>query len=72
MIYRIDRDWYSLYKTILEGNTKTIKTSRTELKDGLLSLSASIRRFPLFLERRIHFSGLLDCPFVMAITQPGH
>src|SRR5215470_2584720 len=35
MIYRIDRDWYSLYKTIREGNAKTIKTARTELKEGL-------------------------------------
>jgi stringent starvation protein A len=58
MIYRIDRDWYSLYKTILEGNTKTGKTARTELKEGLLSLAPVFADSPYFLSEEF---TLVDC-----------
>src|ERR1700733_2118517 len=34
MTYRIDQDWYNLYRIIKEGNAKTTKTARTELKEG--------------------------------------
>lgn len=58
MIYRIDRDWYSLYKTILEGNAKTTKTARTELKDGLMSLAPVFADSPYFLSEEF---TLVDC-----------
>jgi RNA polymerase-associated protein len=58
MIYRIDRDWYSLYKTILEGNAKTIKTARNELKEGLLSLAPVFADSPYFLSEEF---TLVDC-----------
>ena len=58
MIYRIDRDWYSLYKTILEGNSKTIKTARNELKEGLLSLAPVFADSPYFLSEEF---TLVDC-----------
>src|ERR1700722_17135226 len=58
MIYRIDRDWYSLYKTILEGNAKTIKTARNELKEGLLSLAPVFADAPYFLSEEF---TLVDC-----------
>jgi RNA polymerase-associated protein len=58
MIYRIDRDWYSLYKTILEGNAKTMKTARIELKEGLLSLAPVFADSPYFLSEEF---TLVDC-----------
>jgi len=58
MIFRIDRDWYSLYKTILEGNAKTIKTARLELKEGLLSLAPVFADSPYFLSEEF---TLVDC-----------
>jgi stringent starvation protein A len=58
MIYRIDRDWYSLYKTIVEGNAKNIKTARTELRDGLLSLAPVFADSPYFLSEEF---TLVDC-----------
>lgn len=58
MIYRIDHDWYSLYKTILEGNAKTIKTARTELKEGLISLAPVFADSPYFLSEEF---TLVDC-----------
>ena len=58
MIYRIDRDWYSLYKTILEGNAKTMKTARNELKEGLLSLAPVFADSPYFLSEEF---TLVDC-----------
>ncbi len=58
MIYRIDRDWYSLYKAILEGNPKSVKTARTELRDGLISLSPVFADAPYFLSEEF---TLVDC-----------
>jgi stringent starvation protein A len=58
MVYRIERDWYSLYKTILEGNAKTVKTARTELKEGLLSLAPVFADSPYFLSEEF---TLVDC-----------
>ncbi len=60
MIYRIDRDWYSLYRTILEGpaNSKTVKSARTELKDGLISLAPVFADSPYFLSEEF---TLVDC-----------
>lgn len=58
MICRIDRDWYSLYKIILEGNTKTVKAARNELKEGLLSLAPVFADAPYFLSEEF---TLVDC-----------
>lgn len=58
MIYRIDRDWYSLYKTILSGNPKAAKSARAELKDGLISLSPVFADSPYFLSEEF---TLVDC-----------
>ncbi len=60
MIYRIDRDWYSLYRAILEGpaNSKAVKTARTELRDGLISLAPVFADSPYFLSEEF---TLVDC-----------
>ncbi len=58
MIYRIDRDWYSLYKNILSGNVKVAKTARTELKNGLISLAPVFADSPYFLSEEF---TLVDC-----------
>lgn len=62
MIYRIDRDWYSLYKTILENksksNGKALKAARTELKEGLISLAPVFADSPYFLSEEF---TLVDC-----------
>lgn len=58
MTYRIDRDWYSLYKAIQEGNPKSTKTARTELKEGLLSLAPVFADSPYFLSEEF---TLVDC-----------
>lgn len=62
MIYRIDRDWYSLYKTILENksrsNGKALKAARAELKEGLISLAPVFADSPYFLSEEF---TLVDC-----------
>jgi RNA polymerase-associated protein len=60
MIYRIDRDWYSLYRTILESpaNTKAVKNAKTELRDGLISLAPVFADSPYFLSEEF---TLVDC-----------
>lgn len=71
MVYRIERDWYSLYKTILEGNAKTVKTARTELKEGLLSLAPVFADSPYFLSEEF---TLVDCciaPLLWRLPQLG-
>ncbi|MBS0350064.1 MAG: stringent starvation protein A [Proteobacteria bacterium] len=58
MIYRINRDWYSLYQTILEGNAKIVKNARNELREGLLSLAPVFADSPFFLSEEF---TLVDC-----------
>jgi stringent starvation protein A len=58
MIYRINRDWYSLYHTILDGNAKNVKAARNELREGLLSLAPVFADAPYFLSEEF---TLVDC-----------
>lgn len=58
MLYRIDRDWYSLMNTILSGTPDAAKKARKALHDSLLSV------IPVFAEKPFFLSDeytLIDC-----------
>ena len=67
MIYRIERDWYSLIKRIEEGDA----AAREELKNGLVSLAPVFAEMPYFLNDEF---TLVDCciaPLLWRLPQYG-
>ena len=52
MMYRIERDWYSLLNQVRSENEKAAKSARTELKEGLISLTPVFAESPYFLKIR--------------------
>lgn len=57
MLYRIERDWYSLADRIVEGG-KNADTARKELRDSLLSTVPVFDSKPFFMSDEL---SLLDC-----------
>ncbi len=54
MIYRIERDWYTLIKRIEKGDTQ----ARDELKNGIVSIAPVFDEMPYFLSEEF---TLVDC-----------
>jgi len=57
MLYRIERDWYSLAKQ-LKDKTKASDTVRKELRDSLTSVSPIFDQKPFFMSDEF---SLMDC-----------
>lgn len=57
MLYRIERDWYSLAKQ-LKDKTKASDTVRKELRDSLTSVSPIFEQKPFFMSDEF---SLMDC-----------
>ncbi len=58
MMYRIDRDWYSLMGVIQTGNPKESEEARKLLRDSLTNLAPVFADKPYFLSAEF---SLLDC-----------
>lgn len=60
MIYRINRDWYSLMDRILEGKESdaSLQQARKELREGLTSIAPVFNEMPFFLSEEF---SLVDC-----------
>ncbi len=60
MLYRVNRDWYSLMAKILAKNpdSHVVEESRKELTQSLLSVVPMFREMPFFLSEEF---SLLDC-----------
>lgn len=58
MVYRIERDWYSLADTIENGKGNAVVQARTELLDNLKSLAPVFGEMPFFLSEEF---SLVDC-----------
>lgn len=58
MMYRINRDWYSLLDRISGEDEKAAKAARAELKEGLVSLAPVFAESPYFLSEDF---TLVDC-----------
>ncbi|EKE85355.1 stringent starvation protein SspA [Idiomarina xiamenensis] len=57
MMYRIERDWYSLAQRITEGGSGA-EQARQELKEGLLALAPVFADAPYFMSEEF---SLVDC-----------
>ncbi|CAG9295611.1 stringent starvation protein SspA [Celerinatantimonas diazotrophica] len=56
MMYRIENDWYSLAKRIMDGDN--IQQARQELKESLLALGPVFAEYPYFMSEEF---TLVDC-----------
>lgn len=57
MMYRIERDWYSLAETIMNGGKKA-DAARQELRESILSLAPLFDDTPFFMSEEF---SLIDC-----------
>lgn len=59
MIYRLNRDWYTLMKRIVSGDTEETKVqARKELRDSITSVVPVFSEMPYFLSDEF---SLIDC-----------
>lgn len=58
MMYRIEKDWYSLLDKVRDEDEKIAKAARTELKESLFSLAPVFAENPYFLSEDF---TLVDC-----------
>lgn len=56
MMYRIEKDWYSLAKNIMDGDN--VQQARQELKESLLALGPVFAEYPYFMSEEF---TLVDC-----------
>jgi len=58
MVRRVEKDWYSLMSTILNGKEKDAAQARKELTESLLTLAPVFAETPYFLNEDF---SLIDC-----------
>lgn len=58
MLFRFDRDWYSLVPDITTGDKRTAQRARTALRDGLTVISSIFKEQPFVLGEEF---SLVDC-----------
>ncbi len=58
MMYRVEKDWYSLMMAILHNDTLKGKEARKDLQDSLISIAPLFASTPFFLSEEF---SLLDC-----------
>ncbi len=58
MVRRVEKDWYSLMNTILNGKDKEAEQARKELTESLLTLAPVFSETPYFLNEEF---SLIDC-----------
>lgn len=58
MMHRVEKDWYSLMNTILNGKEKEAEKARKELTESLLTLAPVFSETPYFLSEEF---SLIDC-----------
>ncbi|WDE06138.1 stringent starvation protein A [Thalassomonas viridans] len=58
MMHRIESDWYSLAKIILNGPADKAAKARQELKESLLSIAPILNETPYFMSEEF---SLVDC-----------
>jgi RNA polymerase-associated protein len=58
MMHRVEQDWYSLAKIILNGPADAASKARKELKESLLSVAPILNEAPYFMSEEF---SLVDC-----------
>ncbi|QUJ67103.1 stringent starvation protein A [Photobacterium sp. GJ3] len=58
MMYRIERNWYSLAEKVIKGTADEAEKARKQLREELLALSPVFAEFPYFMSEEF---SLVDC-----------
>jgi len=58
MIYRIERNWYTLAKKIVEGSAEEAESARHKLRNDLLTLGPVFAEYQYFMSEEF---SLIDC-----------
>ncbi len=58
MVYRIERNWYSLAEKILKGNAEESESARQKLRNDLLTLAPVFAEYEYFMSEEF---SLIDC-----------
>lgn len=58
MVYRIERNWYSLADKIINGSVSEAETARSKLQNDLLTLAPVFAEFEYFMSEEF---SLVDC-----------
>jgi RNA polymerase-associated protein len=58
MIYRIERNWYSLAHKVMNGNPDEAETARNKLRNDLLTLAPIFAEYEYFMSEEF---SLVDC-----------
>lgn len=58
MMFRIEKDWYSLYRTIKHGEPAEVEAAKKQLQESLISISPLFEGQPYFLSEDF---TLVDC-----------
>ncbi|MGX9416959.1 stringent starvation protein SspA [Vibrio sp. RC27] len=58
MVYRIERNWYSLANTITSGNAEEAESARNKLRNDLLTLAPIFAEYEYFMSEEF---SLVDC-----------
>lgn len=58
MMYRIERNWYSLVEKITSGNAELAEQTRRQLREEILALAPVFAEFPFFMSEEF---SLVDC-----------
>jgi RNA polymerase-associated protein len=58
MMHRVEQDWYSLAKVILNGTADAAEKARQQLKESLLSVAPILNEAPYFMSEEF---SLVDC-----------
>ncbi len=58
MMYRIEKNWYSLLHTVEQGNTQKSDAARKQLREELLAIAPIFNELPCFMSEEF---SLVDC-----------
>ncbi|CRZ91037.1 Stringent starvation protein A [Vibrio cholerae] len=58
MIYRIERNWYSLAEKVVNGSPEVAENARNKLRNDLLTLGPVFAEFEYFMSEEF---SLIDC-----------
>lgn len=71
-MHRIEKDWYTLMNTIINGSASEADAARKQLREELLAIAPVFGQKPYFLSDEFSFGRLLSCSAAVASAATGH
>lgn len=71
MNYRVERDWYSLYQTIISSTEAKAKKARKELQESILALSPVFGASEFFMSEEFSITDCVIVPLLWRLDSIG-